>query len=353
MSSNTARIVSIGTATPSARLPRDAWLTLAGQIAPSDVSRALLARLADRSEIDGRAAAAVDPPLYSAGTVPGTAARMQLWSRTARAMAHDACAAAIADAQIEPRAITHVVTASCTGFESPGVDAHLIESLGLARGVARTNIGFMGCHAAVNALAAARNAAIADPAAQVLVCCAEVCSAHFHHSARVDQLVANTLFGDGAAAAIVRGGAHGHDDAAPALAATHSVLLADTADEMRWTIGDHGFEMTLGARVPDVLRAEVGAWVASSLATHGLAIGDVGAWAIHPGGPRVIDSVVASLGIPAEAGDASRAVLRAHGNMSSATLLFILDRLRKSRAPRPWVGLAFGPGLVGEMVLLR
>ena len=349
---NAPHIVSIGTATPTVRLARDAWIALAGQIAPPEVSRALLARLADRSEIDERATAAADPPLYGVGSVPGTAARMQLWSRVARAMAHEACAAALADARVEPNAITHVVTASCTGFESPGVDAHLIESLGLPRGVARTNIGFMGCHAAVNALAAARNAAVADPAARVLVCCAEVCSAHFPHSARIDQLIANTLFGDGAAAAIVSGGAHSQIDA-PALAATHSVLLAETADEMRWTIGDHGFEMTLGARVPDLLRAEVGAWVASALATHGLAIGDIGAWAIHPGGPRVIDSVLGSLGLATESGDASRAILRAHGNMSSATLLFILARLRQARSPRPWVGLAFGPGLVGEMVLVR
>jgi predicted naringenin-chalcone synthase len=122
---------------------------------------------------------------------------------------------------------------------------------------------------------------------------------------------------------------------------------------MAWTVGDHGFEMTLGARVPDILQAEVGAWAASTLATHGLAIGDVGAWAIHPGGPRVIESVLASLRLPADAGDASRAVLRAHGNMSSATLLFILERLLRANAPRPWVGLAFGPGLVGEMVVVR
>lgn len=346
-------IRAIGTANPPERLTREAWLDYAATIAPARVDRKLLARLAERSGIDARGAAAIgNPPLYEGEGIPGTAARMELWSRAARAMASEACSRAIAHAGVEPGSFTHVVTASCTGFESPGIDAHLIERLGVPRDVSRANIGFMGCHAAVNALAAARSAAVADPAARVLVCCAEVCSAHFHHSARVDQLIANTLFADGAAAAIVDGADHGAG-AAPSLAATHSLHLSGTASEMAWTIGDHGFEMTLGARVPDILQAEVGGWVASKLAAHGLCAGDVGAWAIHPGGPRVIDSVLASLGLAAEAGDASRTVLREHGNMSSATLLFILERLMRENAPRPWVGLAFGPGLVGEMAVVR
>ena len=350
---NAPVIRSIGTANPPERLTRDAWLAFADRIAPSEVSRALLARLAERSEIDERgAAAAGEPPFYADGLTPGTAARMQLWSRAARAMAKKACANALAAAEADAATITHLVTASCTGFESPGIDAHLIERLGLSRAVARVNIGFMGCHAAVNALSVARSAAIADPRARVLVCCAEVCSAHFHHSARIDQLIANTLFGDGAAAVVVDGASHAAQGA-PLLAATHSLHLANSEREMAWSIGDHGFEMTLGARVPDILQAEVGAWVASALAPHGLSVGDIGAWAIHPGGPRVIDSVLASLGLPAVAGDASRAILRAHGNMSSATLLFILERLLRANAPRPWVGLAFGPGLVGEMVVVR
>lgn len=350
---NTAAIRAIGTATPPERLTRDAWLAFADRITPRSVDRALLARLADRSEIESRgAAAATEPPFYTDGAPPGTAARVRLWSRAARAMAERAASAALAHAAADPMSVTHVVTASCTGFESPGIDAHLIERLGLSRAVARVNIGFMGCHAAVNALAVARNAALADPTARVLVVCAEVCSAHFHYSARVDQLIANTLFGDGCAAVLVDGAGHA-SPLAPLLAATHSLHLAGTEREMAWSIGDHGFEMTLGARVPDILQAEVGAWVASALAKHGLGIGDVGAWAIHPGGPRVIESVLGSLGLAAETGDASRTVLRAHGNMSSATLLFILERMLRERAPRPWVGLAFGPGLVGEMVVVR
>jgi predicted naringenin-chalcone synthase len=350
---NTATIRAILTTAPPERLTHEAWLAFADRITPREVSRALLARLAERSGIESRgAAAATDPPFYADDAPPGTAARMQLWSRATRAMAERAASAALAYVAADPASVTHVVTASCTGFESPGIDAHLIERLGLSRAVTRVNIGFMGCHAAVNALSVARSAAIADPAARVLVVCAEVCSAHFHYSARVDQLIANTLFGDGCAAAVVDGAQHA-TPGAPLLAATHSMHLSDSAHEMAWSVGNHGFEMTLGARVPEILQAEVGAWVAGALATHGLTPADVGAWAIHPGGPRVIESVLASLGLDAAAGDASRTILRAHGNMSSATLLFILERLMRERAPRPWVGLAFGPGLVGEMLVVR
>ncbi|MBU3683696.1 MAG: hypothetical protein FGM39_06750 [Phycisphaerales bacterium] len=121
---------------------------------------------------------------------------------------------------------------------------------------------------------------------------------------------------------------------------------------MRWDVGNHGFEMTLGARVPDILRAHVGPWVLDVLGRHGIDVSDVGGWAIHPGGPRVIDAVAEALGLAAKATTPSREVLRTCGNMSSATLLAILARLRDASTPTPWVGLAFGPGLVGEMVVV-
>jgi predicted naringenin-chalcone synthase len=152
----------------------------------------------------------------------------------------------------------------------------------------------------------------------------------------------------------------------PALATivdTHSTLIPHTSEEMAWHIGDRGFEMTLGASVPAILEREIRAWVERALATHGLGIRDVAGWAIHPGGPRVIDAVAAALELPDSAVAASRAILRDHGNMSSVTLPFIFERLARDRAaelrhdtrseagPTPWVGLAFGPGLAGEMIV--
>jgi predicted naringenin-chalcone synthase len=139
---------------------------------------------------------------------------------------------------------------------------------------------------------------------------------------------------------------------AAVLEAFESVIIPDTHDEMAWTVGNHGFEMSLGARVPEILQARVGPWVGSMLARHDMRSSHVGGWAIHPGGPRVIEAVLASMQLPEGAGAHSRDILRRFGNMSSATLLFILDQLERDRVPRPWVGMAFGPGLVGESLLV-
>jgi predicted naringenin-chalcone synthase len=131
------------------------------------------------------------------------------------------------------------------------------------------------------------------------------------------------------------------------------VLIPDSANAMGWHIGDHGFEMTLAATVPELLRQHVGPWTRACLERQSLEPAGVGAWAIHPGGPRVIESVLASIGLSEDRGHASLEVLRRFGNMSSATLLFILRDLWKANVPRPWMALAFGPGLVGESLLLR
>ncbi len=330
---------------------------MASSVAPKSLDRAVILRLAERSEIDGRWCASAPevgkPAFFQAdpeGLGPTTAQRMQLWASTARQMSKQACMNAIARANISPQSITHIVTASCTGFEAPGMDAWLIENLSLSSDCRRTNVGFMGCHAAVNALAIARDVTLANPDAVVLICCAEVSSAHLHYGVRLDQLIANTLFSDGAAAVIV---ARGDPNALPAIAGTHSIMMPNSANEMAWHIGNHGFEMTLGARVPEIIESRVGEWVRKALVKHSLKVEDIRGWAIHPGGPRVIDAVIDSLAIAQDSGDASRRILRDFGNMSSATLLFILRELFDRNVARPWVGLAFGPGLAGEMLVVE
>lgn len=347
-------LLGLGTATPDRALPQSDWVAIADRIAPPQVDRTVTERLARRSGIEVRHCDAADAPGVAtfypadpAGVGPGTAARMARFAAAARPIAAQASRTALARAHTLPDRVTHLVTASCTGFAAPGPDQWLVEDLGLPSGVRRTNVGFMGCHAAVNALAVAAAIVRADAQARVLVCCVEICSVHLHYGARLDRLVANTLFADGAAAAVVGMGT-GH----PRLACFDSVLLPDSRDEMAWTVGDHGFEMTLGARVPEILQSRVGAWIGSTLEREGLRIGEVGGWAIHPGGPRVIEAVLGSLGLGEHAGSQSREILRAFGNMSSATLLFILDRLERARVPRPWVGMAFGPGLAGESMLV-
>ena len=347
-------LLGLGTAVPDRALEQSAWVGIADRIAPPSVDRAVTERLARRSGIERRHCHAADragePSFYPAdarGLGPGTAARMRRFAAAARPMAATACREALARACTPADRITHVVTASCTGFEAPGPDQWVVEDLGLPQTVRRTHVGFMGCHAAVNALAVATAMVRADPQARVLVCCVEVCSVHLHYGDRLDRLIANTLFADGTAAAVV-----GMDPGAPGLLAFDSVLLPDSRDQMAWTVGDHGFEMTLGARVPEILQARVGPWIAAMLSRHALQPMQVGGWAIHPGGPRVIEAVLASMHLPETAGAASRAILHDFGNMSSATLLFILERLQREAVPRPWVGMAFGPGLAGEAMVV-
>ncbi len=295
---------------------------------------------------------------------PPTAARMQAFEAAAPPLAAVASEAALRDAGMAPGEITHLVTVSCTGFFAPGLDAALVERLGLPRTVQRTHVGFMGCHGALNGLRVASSLAGADPDARVLLCCVELCSLHLGYRQDADTLVANALFADGAAA-VVGVGANGAGEArAPAapggsparpawrVAASGTLLMPDSADAMSWRIGDHGFRMTLSARVPELIRAEVSGWLRGWLEDQGLALEDVRTWAVHPGGPRVLTAFGEGAGLEQQAFAASREVLSEHGNMSSATLLFILHRLRAAGAEAPVVALAFGPGLVAEVALL-
>jgi predicted naringenin-chalcone synthase len=257
---------------------------------------------------------------------------------------------ALERAGVRARAITHLVTVCCTGFAAPGIDVQLIKQLGLADTVERIQVGFMGCHGAINGLRVAQALAGAHAEAHILLCAVELCSHHYHYGWDPKKIVANALFGDGAAAVVGRVSATSE---AWRVAATGSCLFPDCEYAMTWTIGDHGFDMTLSSKVPALLEANVRSWFVAWLAGEGLTIATVASWAIHPGGPRILDAVEKALGLEADATAVSREVLAEHGNMSSPTVLFVVDRLRQLQAPRPCVALGFGPGLVAEAVLFR
>jgi len=189
--------------------------------------------------------------------------------------------------------------------------------------------------------------AAADPAAVVLTAAVEVCSLHYYFGGEPDKVIANALFADGAAAVIGRAGEQGWR-----VAATGSCLIPDSADAMGWTVGDRGFEMTLSRQIPRLIAKHLRPWMGEWLAGHGLTVETVGSWAVHPGGPKILSAVEESLGLPAAVTAVSRAVFAEYGNMSSPTVLFILDRLRRMNAPRPCVMLGFGPGLVAEAALV-
>lgn len=255
--------------------------------------------------------------------------------------------------------ITHVVTVSCTGFFAPGPDYAVVRALGLAPGVARFHLGFMGCYAAFPALKMAKAFCEADPEAAVLVVCAELCSIHMHSANDPDTLIANSVFADGAAAALVS--ARAPAGGTPALRLDHfeTTLTPPGVGEadMAWTVGDQGYDMVLSTYVPDIIEAHI-TGALSPLLARDPALADaahrrVERWAIHPGGRSILDRVQRSLDLGDDQLRPSREVLRRYGNMSSATVLFILADLLREAGDRERVcAMAFGPGLTVESGLL-
>jgi predicted naringenin-chalcone synthase len=357
-------ILGIGTATPASMSQEQIHEVVADFGCFSVEQRAWLKRMYQRSGIESRGTVVVredDDKLvvarkfYPPATGPGdrgptTATRLLRYAEEAPKLAQAAARRALEDAQVEADQITHLITVSCTGFFSPGLDAGLIEELSLPRGVRRLHVGFMGCHAAFNALATARDAA-ADPDARVLVCCVELCSLHLAYGIDPGKLVANALFADGAAAAVV-GRDPGARDGFCQLDDFSSYLIPDSEDAMTWKIGDHGFEMTLSAGVPEIIRRHLRGWCESWLARHDLKLTDVAGWAIHPGGPKILSAVGEAMELEARDLRFSKGVLARHGNMSSATVLFILQQMM-GEISGPCVAIGLGPGLMAEGMLIN
>jgi predicted naringenin-chalcone synthase len=289
-------------------------------------------------------------PFYGSHS-PSTAARMAAFADHAAPLALAAVRDALVDAAMEASRITHLITVCCTGFQAPGVDLALIEQLDLDAGVQRTHVGFMGCHGALNGLRVAQAFVEADADAVVLLCSVELCSLHLYYGWDPEKVVANALFADGAAALVATARP---TDPGPGLhlLATGSTVIPHTANLMHWQIGDHGFEMGLSSRVPEAVAAQLSPWLEHWLHRSRLRLADIANWAVHPGGPRILQACAAALQLEPHQIAASQAVLQEHGNMSSATILFILDRLRRAAVPGPCLALAFGPGLCAEVALL-
>jgi predicted naringenin-chalcone synthase len=358
-----AAILGIGTAAPPG-VAQELTAQLAAAMACRTAQQeAWLRRIFLRSGIESRGSVLVREhedqlaalqafypvPCDEADRGPTTAMRMARYAAEAPRLAHAAAVAALDHARTRGDDITHLITVSCTGFFAPGLDSALIGSLGLSPGVRRAHVGFMGCHAAFNAQAAARDMVLADASARVLVCCVELCSLHFAYGWDTGKIVANALFADGAAAAVL--GRDGGDGTHWHLRDTASFLLPATLSDMTWTIGDHGFEMTLSPAVPEEVRRHLRPWCAGWLGRHGLEIGDIASWAIHPGGPKILSAVSDALNLSVEALQPSRDVLAAHGNMSSATILFILREMMGREFKTPCVAIGLGPGLMAEGML--
>ncbi len=363
------RILGVGTATPRFDAAQVEAAEFHAALSGLDAARSrVLSALYRRSGVVRRASVLLDradgrlperQTFYGAvreegDQGPTTGQRMERYRRHAPELALAAARHALEDAGREPQDVTHLVLVSCTGFVAPGVDARMVADLGLAPSVTRTQVGFMGCHGALNGLRVAHGYTRAEPDTVALVCAVELCSLHFAYGWDPEAMVANALFADGAGAVVCAGPgvASVASPEAWQVAATGTVLLDGSSEDMTWRIGDHGFRMTLSPRVPDVIGGTLAPWLEPWLAERGLALTDIATWAVHPGGPRILEAVEGALGLERRHTEHARGVLADHGNMSSATVLFILERLRASRAPLPCVALAFGPGLVAEVALI-
>ena len=314
----------------------------------------LFQRMADKSGIEHRYSCLAPDELseneganvfYSRGGFPDTAARMRRFEQHAPVLAERAVNKLLSDG--ERAGITHLLITCCTGFSAPGIDLEVVDRCKLPGTVERTMIGFMGCYAAINSLKLARHIVRSEPAARVLILNLELCTLHLKETADMEQMLSFLLFGDGCAACLVTA-----DPAGTALDSFRALLVPDTRELITWNIREFGFDMVLSGGVPgaifDALHER------SDEILDGKPIGAIDMWAVHPGGRTVLDAVERAFDLAPPALAVSRDVLRRYGNMSSATVMFVIEQLLRS-SPRGSTGCAmsFGPGLVAETMLFR
>lgn len=284
---------------------------------------------------------------------PTTADRMAKYREEAAPLGMQAVKKALP--QEELTSITHLITVSCTGMYAPGLDIDLVNGLQLSGNVQRTCINFMGCYAAFNALKVADSIVGADSEAKVLIVSVELCSLHFQMETDRDQLLANSLFADGAAAVLVEGKPRSGWNLS--LDAFRCQLIPQGASDMAWNIKDTGFEMRLSAYVPDLLAGVANEAVQALLTDLPLKGGGIDLYAIHPGGRKVLEALEKALNLPREKNAAAYQVLASYGNMSSATVLFVLEETLANLTPDQdrsrLLSMAFGPGLTLESALMQ
>ncbi len=352
-----AHINRISTAVPAHEV-HGAFETFVGAMLEGRREAALFRRMAGRSGIERRfssfepvqnpdAFVADTEGFYVPGAFPPTSRRMARYAEVAPGLAGEA----ILGLETDLSSITHLVLASCTGFMAPGLDQVLVKQLGMNPGVERTVVGFMGCYAAVNSLRIAHHIVRSEPQARVLVINIELCSLHFQDTLDLERLLAMLLFGDGCSAALVTAESNGI-----ALDDFLSVALPDSGDLITWDIGDTGFDMHLSGQVPQRIAQAMSLERARNTpdgVLRGRSPEDYGLFAVHAGGRAILDAVENGLELAKDKLDWSRGVLKDFGNMSSATLMFVLQRMLKADVSGPGLALAFGPGLACETFTFR
>ena len=287
-------------------------------------------------------------------TEPGTAVRNEIYARESRKLFVDVARKLLADnPDISSDDITHVITVSCTGFYAPGPDYEIVKALNLRPSTERFHVGFMGCFGAFPAMKMAKSFCESDPNATVLMVSAELCTLHFQMKNDIDSLLSGSVFADGAAGMLIS--SKEPDKNAFKIMGFASALAIEGEQDMAWTIGDTGFDMVLSKYVPDIIKSNLDNALSPIYAQYQLSEKNIDRWAIHPGGRSIVDKIQESLHLKEEQVHSSRKVLAEYGNMSSATVLFVLkDILNSDLKPDENVqSMAFGPGLTIESGLFK
>jgi predicted naringenin-chalcone synthase len=308
----------------------------------------LFERMAKRSQIEHRYSflrphaenTNLDEQLfYKPGNFPDTQTRMKFYEHHALGLAKKSL-----DQLNLPEIkeeITHLIVTSCTGFYAPGLDHQIVEAYGLNPSVERTIIGFMGCYAAMNALKLARHIVRSEPTSKVLVLNLELCTLHLKEVSELEQMLSFLIFADGCSASIISSEPNGIE-----LQNFTCTLLPDSSDQITWHIGQLGFDMILSGQVPNTISSQLQSQLSSILGNKKAE--DIEHWAVHPGGRTVLDAVEETIGLPKESLLHSREILRRFGNMSSATVMFVLKEMLHKNKAGLGCGMAFGPGLTVE-----
>jgi predicted naringenin-chalcone synthase len=334
-----------------------AFIAFATGMLPEGTKRNLFRRMARLSAIEHRYSF-VNPiatddgswkdaeQVYVPGDFPVTARRMQFFESFAPQLAHSALDK-LALTQDERSKITHVIVTSCTGLYAPGLDFEVVKHLGLDTTVERTMIGFMGCYAAINALKSAHHIVRSVPEAHVLVLNLELCSLHFQETTELEQVLSFLVFADGCAATLVSAEPHGL-----AIDSFLALQIPETSHLITWRIGELGFDMHLSGQVP----GEIGGALKQlgSQVTRGIDPLSIDLWAVHPGGRSILDAVEKGFALPPDALADSRSVLARFGNMSSATVMFVLHEImQRAESGQQGCAMSFGPGLTAETMLFH
>ncbi len=343
-------IERIATAVPEHDI-HEPFVRFAADMLSDPRARAIFQRLVAKSEIRRRFSClqAEEPrrggptdafSFYASGSFPSTARRMEVFERCAPPLVYKALARLALTAE-ECSRIGHVIVSCCTGFYAPGLDLEIVDYLGLPHATERTIVGFMGCYAAINALKVARHFVRSEPDAKALLVNLELCTLHFHETQEMGEVLAFLLFADGCAASLV-----GATPTGFAVDGFHALRIASSSEMITWRIGDMGFDMFLSTHVPGQIAQAMRENSAAITGNRPITL-----WAVHPGGRAILDAVEDGLALAPDALRASRCVLSSFGNMSSATVMFVLQRLmREAAAGQPGCAISFGPGVTAEIM---